>query len=188
MRLTPINPAELNERQQALYKDINEGIEKNFKSFVAKNGDGALLGPFNPMVQFPQFGAALWDYNKALSANSTLSKSVREVAILVVGAKFSARYEIYAHEHISRAIGMPEHQIASLSTGQRPVDLSEQENLAFDIASAITKGGQLPESVHNLAITSFGNNGFAELIQLIGCYTLISFLLNAYDIPVPDAG
>ncbi|MDP9077691.1 MAG: carboxymuconolactone decarboxylase family protein [Bacteroidota bacterium] len=186
MRLTPINPDELNESQQALYDSINKGIEANFKSFTAKTGDGALLGPFNTMIHFPQFGSGLWEYNKVISANSTLSKTVREVATLVVGAKFSARYEIYAHEHISRSIGMSEEKIASLSTGQRPIDLTDEENLSFDIASAITKGGQLPESLYTLAINKFGKNGFAELIHVIGCYSIVSFMLNAFDIPVPD--
>ena len=186
MRLNPINPAELNDSQKSLYESINKGIEANFKSFIAKREDGALLGPFNPMVQFPQYGSALWEYNKALAVDSTLSKSAREVATLVVGARFSARYEIYAHENITRSMGMSEQKIASLSTGQRPSDLTEEENLAFDIASLMTKGGQLPESIYKLAINKFGNNGFAEIVHVIGCYTLISMMLNAYDIPVPE--
>lgn len=187
MRLTPINPAELNETQRTLYESINKGIEENFKSFTARNGAGALLGPFNPMIQFPQYGSPLWEYNKSLSIHSTLSKTVREVATLVVGARFSARYEIYAHEHIALSIGMSAQKIASLSTGQRPPDLMEEENLAFDIASVITSGGQLPQSLYELAVDKFGSDGFAELIHVIGCYTLISVLLNAYDIPVPGA-
>ena len=186
MRLTPINPASLKESQRALYESISNGIEANFKSFTAKDNDGALLGPFNPMIQFPQYGAALWDYNKALSANSTLSKTAREVATLIVGARFSARYEIYAHEHITSSIGMSDEKIASLSTGQRPPDLSEEESLAFEVASVLTKGGQLPESLYKVAVKKLGANGFAELIHVIGCYSLISMMLNAYDIPVPD--
>jgi len=186
MRLTPINPGELNDSQRALYESINKGIEASFTSFTAKLDDGSLLGPFNPMVQFPQYGAALWDYNKAISTGSTLSKNVREVATLVVGARFSARYEIYAHEHITRSIGMSEEKIASLSTGQRPLDLTDEENLSFEVATVLMKGGQLPETLYKLAINKFGQNGFAELVHVIGCYSVVSLMLNAYDIPVPD--
>ncbi|MGF7036821.1 carboxymuconolactone decarboxylase family protein [Mucilaginibacter lappiensis] len=186
MRLTPIKPDGLDALQHSLYVHIYKGIDENFKGFVAKREDGALLGPFNPMVHFPQFGSALWAYNIALSTNSTLPKIVREVAILVVGARFTARYEIYAHEKIARLLGMSEHKIAAINAGQRPDDLTEEESLAHDVASVLTKGAQLPESLYGLAKNKFGDNGLAELIHLIGCYCLISVLLNAYDIPVPN--
>ena len=186
MRLKPLKPEELDPEQKSLYRHISEGIDKNLKGFIAKDADGALVGPFNAMVHFPQFGKALWDYNTALAAHSTLGKSVREVAILVVGARFSARYEIYAHEIVGITAGLSERQIAAVSAGQRPADLSEQDSVAYDIAAVLCRGAQLPESLYLLGKEMFGENGLAELIQLTGCYCLVSVMLNAYDTAVPE--
>ncbi len=36
------------------------------------------------------------------------------------------------------------------------------------------------------AIKVFGDQGTAELFYLIGCYGMISVLLNGYDVPVPE--
>ncbi|MDB5134700.1 MAG: hypothetical protein JWP37_1303 [Mucilaginibacter sp.] len=186
MRLTPLKPDQLDLVQQTLYHRINKGIEEHLKGFTSKQDDGALLGPFNPMIHFPQYGYALWDYNTALAAGSTLPKTVREIAILVVGTRFNARYEIYAHEKVAQLVGLPENKVATISAGQRPADLTEEEGLGYDVAAILSKGGQLPELLYQLAKIKFGDDGLAELVHLVGCYCLVSVLLNAYDISVPD--
>ena len=188
MRLPPLQPDQLDAVQSALYTRINKGVEEHLSGFVSKEENGALVGPFNPMIHFPQFGSALWDYNTALSASSTLSRPVREIAILVVGARFTSRYEIYAHEKTGVLAGLSERTIAAVSAGQRPSDLAEEESLAYDVAAVLVQGAQLPELLYQLAKKSFGDAGLAELIHLIGCYCLVSVLLNAYDIPVPERG
>jgi hypothetical protein len=52
-------------------------------------------------IDFSTTGAAeggpIWDLTKALSLSPTLPPELREVAILVTGARFHAAYEIYAH-------------------------------------------------------------------------------------------
>jgi aromatic ring hydroxylase len=40
---------------------------------------------------------AIWDLTLAMTANASLPDNVRQIAILVVGARFDAAYEIYAH-------------------------------------------------------------------------------------------
>ena len=69
-------------------------IKQHLKGFVSKRADGALVGPFAPMLRFPQFGEAAWIYTKALIENSKLPRSAHEVAILVTGAAFNSRYEL----------------------------------------------------------------------------------------------
>jgi len=57
--------------------------------------------------------------------------------------------------------------------------------VAYDVASVLGRGGQLPESTYRDALRLFGEQGTAELTYLIGGYCLVSVLLNAYDISVP---
>ncbi len=68
------------------------------RGFTMAREDGAMLGPYNPMLHFPQFGRAVWGVNAALTENTTLPKPIHELVILVTGARLSARYELYAHE------------------------------------------------------------------------------------------
>ena len=111
---------------------------------------------------------------------------MREVAILVTGAHFHSAYELYAHVLVAEAKGLPDEKIATIVAGQRPADLSREEAVAYDTASALVRGSTLPELVYKQAVLTFGEAGCAELINLVGLYCLVSVILNGFDVPVPD--
>ena len=113
------------------------------------------------------------------------SKTVREVAILVTGAKFHAAYEIYAHVALAERRGLPDDKLATIVAGQRPSNLTEQEAIAYDVASALLAGGVLPELNYRASVKAFGAHGTAELIYLVSFYCLTCLTLNGYDEPVP---
>ncbi len=185
MRLEPIRPDDLNEEQKALFDQIKGLTQAQKMGFTMAREDGALLGPFNPFLHFPQFGLAAWNVNVALSKHTTLPKPVHELIILVTGSRFSSRYELYAHENVAQAVGLSQSKISTLASGNRPNDLSTDEGVAYDVASAILRGAQLPESTYQAALASFGDQGVAEIFFLTGFYCLISVLLNGFDIAVP---
>ena len=185
MRLVPIPPPHLNDAQRQLFESIVSFTTAQHPKFTFADEQGALVGPFNPMLHFPQFGKAAWGVNVALSENTTLPKPVHELVILVTGARFSSRYEIYAHELVGASAGLSETKIASLAAGGRPANLTDDESLAFDVASVLTRGAQLPDSTYQAALAAFKEEGLAEIIFLVGFYCLISVLLNGYDAAVP---
>ena len=186
MRLPLIAQADLSPEQGPIYEDMRAGIEKSFQGFKSIADNGALMGPWNPWLHEPKFGKPIWELTKALSASPSLPKSVREVAILVTGAKFRSAYEIYAHVMIAERRGLSDDKLATIVAGQRPPDLARDEAIAYDVASALVDRGVLPELTYRLAVQAFGQHGAAELIYLVGLYCLVSVTLNGFDVPVPE--
>jgi 4-carboxymuconolactone decarboxylase len=186
MRLPLIPPAQLSPEQRSLYEDMHEGISKSFQGFIAMRKDGALIGPWNPWLHEPRIGKPIWDLTKALSAQSSLPGSARQVAILVTGAHFRAAYEIYAHVAVAEHDKLPDAKLATIVAGQRPPDLTRAEAVAYDVAAALTSGGVLPELTYRAAVNAFGVHGAAELCYLVGLYCLVSVTLNGFDVPVPE--
>lgn len=186
MRLQPIAPNTLTPEQHELFERIHKLTGGEDRGFITSRADGAMLGPYNPMLHFSQFGGAVWGVITALTQHATLPSAVRELAMLVTGAHFSARYELYAHEQSGAKAGLPPAKIASLASGTKPSDLTAEESAAFDVAKALTGGGQLPESAYQRALTTFGQQGTAEQIYLIGTYCMVSILLNGYEVPMPE--
>jgi len=188
MRLPLIPPSELSPEQRPLYDDMREGIGKSFHGFIAMGQDGALIGPWNPWLHEPRIGKPIWDLVKALSAQSSLPDSARQVAILVTGAHFRAGYEIYAHVAVAEHDGLGAAKLSAIVAGQRPADLTREEAVAYDVAAALTGGGVLPELTYRAATEAFGAHGAAELCYLVGLYCLVSVTLNGFDVPVPEDG
>ena len=89
MRLPLVPRSNLGPEQRQLYDDMRQGIESNFKGFEAINSNGALVGPWNPWLNYPKFGGPIWELVKVLSTSPTLPRPVREVAILVTGTHFT---------------------------------------------------------------------------------------------------
>ncbi len=187
MRLPPLPPEAMRPEQRALHEAMAPVIAEHLKGFVSERRDGALVGPFPPMLHFPQFGASAWAYAKALIEQAKLPKAVREVAILATGARFSSRYELYAHEHVAQSTGLSPAKISAIAAGQRPAELSPEEAVAYDVAAALAGGKQLPGSTYQAAVDAFGGDGAGELVFLVGGYCLVSVLLNAFDMSVPGS-
>jgi 4-carboxymuconolactone decarboxylase len=186
MRLPLIAPTELTAEQRPLYDDMRKGIASNFNTFKVEREDGALMGPWNPWLHEPAIGKAIWDLTLAMTANATLPDNVRQIAILVVGARYDAAYEIYAHIAVAEHEGMAPERLATLVADLKPADLSAQESVAYDLAYALSRGGVLPEPLYRLAISTFGQHGTNELIYLVGLYALVSTTLNGFNVPVPE--
>ncbi len=186
MRLPLIAPADLSAEQRPLYDDMRKGIAGHFNAFKVERDDGALMGPWNPWLHEPAIGKAIWDLTLAMTAQAVLPDNVRQIVILVVGARFDAAYELYAHIAVAEREGMPAERLATIVADLKPTDLSPQESIAFDLAFTLVRGGTLPEPIYALALKTFGQHALNEMIYLVGLYSLVSTTLNGFNVPVPE--
>jgi 4-carboxymuconolactone decarboxylase len=186
MRIQPLKPDMLGHEVRYVHDEIARLIGHSQGQVNMINSEGALLGPFPPMLHYPQFGIPALTFLRSLDNHALLPKAVREVAILTVGGKLGARFELYAHEIMAEASGIPPGTISALASGGCPSGLGEQENVAYDIARTLVGGHIVPASTYNLAVQLLGRDGVAELFFLIGGYCLIAMVLNGFDIPAPD--
>ena len=185
MRLPLLPPTALTAAQQTLYSDMRAVIDSGFGEFVAYRDDGALIGPFNGWLHFPQFGSPAWAFNRSLWEHALLPGSVHQLVILVTAAKFGARYEIYGHEYFAQRAGLAEDKIATIAAGERPANLTDDERAAYDMAAALNRGGVLAETTYQAVVRRFGEQGAAEIVFLVGCFSMVAVTLNAFDAGVP---
>ncbi len=160
-------------------------IEENFGELVARRSDGALIGPFNAWLHFQQFGKPAWAFNRAMWEDSVLPAAIHQLVILVTAVKFGARYEIYGHEYFAGRAGLAEQKIAAIVAGERPDDLTHEERVAYDMAAALNRGGPLPETTYRAVLSTFGEQALAEIVFLVGCFSMVGVALNAFDASVP---
>lgn len=185
MRATPLLPDKMNPEVRYVHDEVVKLITHSQGPVNMLNAEGALTGPFPPMLNFPQFGIPALSFVRSLDNHATLPKKVREVAILTVGAAFGARFELYAHEIMAEHLGFSKEAVASLASGNRPAELNKEEAIAYDIASALAKGQIVADSAYAYATELLGKDGTAELIFLIGAYALLAMVLNGFDVPAP---
>ncbi len=186
MRIEPLQPDSLDPEVRYVHNEIASLIARSQSQVNMMDARGALLGPFPPMLQYPQFGLPALSFIRTLDMHATLDKKLREVVILTVGAAFNARFILYAHEIMAAAFGLDAAITASLAAGGHPRGLNEQETIAHNIARTLVTGHVVPDSTYQQAVKLLGKDALAELCFLIGSYSLIAITLNGFDVPAPN--
>jgi 4-carboxymuconolactone decarboxylase len=75
--------------------------------------------------------------------------------------------------------------VDAIGRGEEPPFAADDEKAIYNAASELTRDGQLGQSTYEAARRLLGDAGVVELVSLCGYYTLISFLLNAFTVPLP---
>ena len=154
--------------------------------FVMRSADGALIGPFNPVLASPEISTSSWDYQLAEGRHSTLSDRERQVVILAVGAVWRAPYELYSHSAAARAAGLTPEQVDTLAEVGMPDQLSTRERCGWQFTRELTIERHIEQSLYDEAGELFGTHGIVDMLHLIGAYQFVCALLNTFDIPVPE--
>jgi 4-carboxymuconolactone decarboxylase len=186
--LPPAPPTGLTAEQRTL-RDILDAMTEAEKcrGLEVKNSDGAFVGPWGALLRFPDLARPLCQFIGLTQRLPGLSERARQVVILTIGAHFNVAYGLSAHAFLTAHAGLRSDQIAALSVGARPADLSEDELLAADVALALARGGAVPGPLYDTAVARFGRQGFDAVVFITIHYLVLGALLNAYNVPAGNA-
>ena len=185
-RISYITPENFTEAQQHLFKSITGGKRGEGRAPEdLLNAEGGMSGPFNAWLRSPVLGDAAQRLGETVRFESALPPQLRELAILVVAAKWKAQYEWWAHERIARREGLEEGLIESVKAGMRPDSSDPAEAVVYNFARELLDEHRVSDHLYNEAVELLGEEGVAELVILLGYYTLVSMTLNVFEVSVP---
>jgi 4-carboxymuconolactone decarboxylase len=147
--------------------------------------DGALVGPFNAFVHAPDVGRRLAALGTVLRFGTSIERRLSEVAIITVGARWKAEFEWWAHAQMARDHGIPDAVVDAIGRREEPLFTSDDERTVYAVARELADAGQISQTSYDAARDLLGERGMVELVSLCGYYTLISYLLNAFAVPLP---
>ena len=186
-RLAAIRPDDAAPAQRELFEAITGGERgRSRPAHAFLDARGGMAGPFNAWLHRPDLGGILHRLGERLRFHGALPGAAREIAILCVGAKWMAEYEWWAHAAIGRREGVSEATIDALRRGERPRLRDPVERVAFEVTSALLDTGRVAPALYDAARARIGDGALVELVTLAGYYTLVSFTLNAFEVPLPE--
>ncbi len=173
------------------YGDLDPDGQALWDGVIASRGDdlvgpeGGLIGPFNAFVHAPGVGRRLSSLGRVLRFETSIERSLAEVAIITVGARWKAEFEWWAHARMAREHGVPGAVVDAIGRGEDPPFEADDQRVVYTVARQVTADGQLDQEAFAAAQRLLGDAGLVELVSLCGYYTLVSFLLNAFTVPLP---
>jgi 4-carboxymuconolactone decarboxylase len=147
--------------------------------------DGGLAGPFNAFVTAPGTGQRLSSLGATLRFGTSIERRLSEVAIITIGARGQAEFEWWAHARMAREHGVADAVVDAIGRGEDPPFEADDERAVYMVARQLGQSGHLDPETYDAAHRVVGDTGMVELVSLCGYYTLISFLLNAFAVPLP---
>lgn len=174
MRLPDIDTTKLTDEQQQLHDALSTRPE------VRAMG---LVGPFGVWMHAPDVGAAMAQLGARVRFATSLPANVTEVAICTTGAHFRAPFEFAAHRRLALQAGVDEAGLDRLASGQEP-GFEGDDATAHAVARELLSDHAVSPGTYADARRRFGDRGMVELVTTVGYYSLISLLLNGFEVPL----
>jgi 4-carboxymuconolactone decarboxylase len=186
-RLPALPPEVLTDEQRALYAEIAEGPRAaGPQHFALTAADGSLEGPFNAFLFSPTLGHAIQELGAAVRFSTELTGRTREIAILIVAARWGSAFERQAHEGVGRAIGLNEKELAEIWAGRVPDLADAHEAAAAHLVFAMARGDVTDEEWSRWGAVVGDSTAF-ELSTLVGYYATLALQLRVFRVDAaPD--
>ncbi|HEY9217504.1 MAG TPA: hypothetical protein VIO94_05595 [Phenylobacterium sp.] len=174
-RQTPTPPEALSEAQRAEYDAFTKARRPR--------ADGTLGGPFDPWLTNPELFRRLRGLGNMLWERTSLDRGLVELAICVTGRVWEANVEWAAHAPRAVEYGIPQSVLDDVMAERRPAGTDEQQ-LIYDVCISMHRDHRLDRPLYDAAVAAFKEQGLAEVMAVIGYYTLVSMTLNAFEVEV----
>ena len=177
---------------------VPEELKEVFDSIVDSQrgvgtlSNGALPGPFNGwMYTDPEMARALDGIGMAVRSNTTnVPKTMKEVAICVIGAHFRSNVEFWAHSRIALAAGVRQEVLDSIYNSEKPSFSDDGEEpfqkAAYDMAVEYLDGYRVSDETYQAVLDLLGSEkAMIELVLVMGHYIGLATQLNILRVPNP---
>lgn len=155
---------------------------------ILKVSSAALGGPYNALLRSPDMARRCFDFLDYLRFRTSVNKRLNEFAILIQARIANAQYEWWAHEVIARKAGLSDAVMAELRACQRPASMQDDERLVYDYCVQLTLNHRVPDALWQEAVSKMGEQAVIDLTVLSGTYVMVSMLLNATQVGIPNGG
>jgi len=173
-RYREITPAEMTPAQRRVHDLIVAGRR------------GTFGGPFQLLIFAPEVCEPASQLGEHLRWGTSLPDRLSELAIITTARFWRAQYEWYAHAPLAEKASVPSAAIEAIRRGEAPNFLQPDEALVHRVCTELFATQRLSETSFREAIATLGETGLIEVIGIIGYYTLIGNVLNAFQVALPE--
>ena len=164
---------------------IPEDQRAAFDDLVQQRGGLPTTGPGSVMLNAPEVAQRALGLAMYLRTETTLPARIRELGMLVAARENDCQFIWHAHAPVGRKEGLKDEIVDALR------DKKEIPGMAPDEAALVAYGQEffrtrrVSQATFDAALKEFGVLGLTELTNLMGCYSMLAFNVNAFGVELP---
>jgi 4-carboxymuconolactone decarboxylase len=155
---------------------------------ILKVSSAGLGGPYNVLLRSPEMAKRAFHLFDYLRFNTSVPRHLNEFAILIQARLANAQYEWWAHYPIALKCGLRATLADTLREGSRPRDMDEDERAVFDYCVRLSLDTRVSDASFARIKARLSEQQVVDLTVLSGTYVMVSMLLNAAQVGIPDGG
>lgn len=157
-----------------------------FDQAVERIGGPAAGGPWPVVLNSPELALRRIQLADYLRKECTYSKKIQELAILIAVRAMDCRYAWNAHAASASREGLSDALVDAIRDKTPLPSMTPEEKALVDYGQEFYSTHKVSQSTFQAALGQFGAQHLVELTMLMGHYAQTSFILNAFDVTLPE--
>src|SRR6202030_1404522 len=106
--------------------------------------------------------------------------------MLTVARKMSCGWIWYAHAAAARQAGVRDDVVDNIRERRALTNLAPDEQMAVAFARGLLQNRKVDGATFDAATARLGQRGVMTLTNLIACYAVLAYNMNAYELEAPE--
>ena len=169
----------------ATRENVPQDQVDDFDQMVESLGGVPAYGPGSVMIHVPKAHRASTALNQYLRNESSLSPAALELAMLLAAREYDCQHIWNAHAGSARAASVQDGVVDAIRDGTELPPLTDLERAVINYAREFFEHRRVGRGAFQDALEVLGKQGLIELTLVIGNYSLLAFVINAFDPDLP---
>ncbi len=165
---------------------VPEELREAFDAETAATGGVVSSGPGSAMIHSPEMRRRANSLVNYLRDESTLSKKLQELTMILTARTMDCQYIWHAHAARARQLGISDEFVDNLRDGNPLPQLPADEQVVVDYVTELFREHRVQDATWQAAADRLGPMGVTELTTLMGYYALLAYNANSFQIDTPD--
>jgi 4-carboxymuconolactone decarboxylase len=156
-----------------------------FDQFVQVRGGIPDTGPYALLLHMPEVAQRVESLRLRLRDEASLPQKLHELVMITVAREMDCAYIWQAHAAAARQLGVRGDVVDNLREKRPLTGLDATEQAAVDFTRELLRNRKVSRPVFDHASACLGQRGTLALTNLVACYAMLAYNMNAYELEAP---
>ena len=165
---------------------VAESEKAAYDAFMENRSGRPNVGPYSLIAHMPEMAQRLEALRTYIRAEESLPQNLQELVMITVASDMGCAFIWYAHAAAAREIGIRGEIIDCLREKRPLTGLDADEEAVVNYARELLQNRRVSQAAFDAASQRFGQRGVMTLTNLVACYAVLAYNMNAYELEAPE--
>jgi 4-carboxymuconolactone decarboxylase len=164
---------------------VVEKEQPAYDAFMRSRANRPNIGPYSLLLHMPEMAQRLEALRIYLRDEASLPQKLQELVMISVAREMDCAFIWYAHAAAARQAGVRDDIVDGIRERRALENLDPAEQVVVDFTRELLQGRKVSGPTFDAAMARFGQRGTMTLTNLIACYAVLAYNMNAYHLEAP---